>query len=53
MLAAMARKIALPVAVNIKTSDRASALNWLFPNPGVNRLVMPLDMARKANINRD
>jgi hypothetical protein len=53
MFAAMACKIALPIAVNIKAPDRAPALNWLFPNSGVNRLVMPLDIARKTNIDRD
>jgi hypothetical protein len=53
MFAPMAGKIALPIAIDIEAPNRAPACDGFFPNTCVNRLVLPLHMARKPHINRD
>jgi hypothetical protein len=49
----MSREIALPVSVNVQAPRGATARNRFLPNPCVNRLTSPLDIAGQTNIQRE
>lgn len=48
----MPREIALPIACQIQAADRDPALYRLLPDGGADRLLFPLDVTRKPDIDR-
>jgi hypothetical protein len=50
VFAAMARQVSLSVAVYVETAYHARAFNRRLPYAGMDRLVLPGDVARQPNI---
>jgi hypothetical protein len=52
VLATVSRQIALPVTVDVQPPHYPPTLNGSLPDPGVDRLSMPRDVARQTHIDR-
>ena len=52
LLAAVAGQVALPVAVDIQPADHGRAVYRLLPYAGIDRLALPRDVARQADVHR-
>ena len=52
VLASVTHQVPLVIAVNVKASDHAAALNRIFPDRGINGLPAPCDVAWKTDVNR-
>jgi hypothetical protein len=50
VLAAVPNQVSLPIPINIKPADYPSALNWSFPDGGVDGLPLPGDILREAHV---
>jgi hypothetical protein len=52
MLTSMPGQVALTVSLEIQASDATATLHWMLPDPGVYRVPLPRDVARKPNVHR-
>jgi len=50
VLAPMPREIALPVAVDVQSTDHAGTADGLLPHPGVDRGAAPRHVLRQADV---
>jgi len=50
MFSSMPRKISLPVSIDVQSPDHPAAFDRLFPDRGANRLSLPFEVARKADV---
>src|SRR5581483_2267046 len=52
LLSPMAGEVALPVAVEIQSTDATAARHRILPNRGVHGTTLPRDVARESDVDR-
>jgi hypothetical protein len=52
LLTTVAGAVALTVSIHIQSADPTAAMHRIFPDPGVYDATLPLNVARKPDVDR-